>query len=280
MSDDTLDSAALAQRIAEIASDRKAIDLRVLDLRGIVSYTDFFVICTGNTERQTKAIHDALHEELKHADAACSPAAPRASAKPAGSCSTTSTAWSTSSLGTPASTTASSSSGGGPRRAPGLSSVSTAATAGGCSSAGRASAGSAKVRGSNPPSSISAGRPTASPGGTTTLLRSTVPMSELPLKIRRRYRVFGGSVADSAPLSHVVAVPLTRQDRTIALASNVEDLEKAAAGPDAGCRGKPPDQVPDDRRGVRGDAPVASDAARFGRRCIRTAGSALRCQTR
>ena len=61
----TLDSAALARRIADIASDRKAIDIRVLDLRGIVSYTDFFVICTGNTERQTKAIHDAVHKELK-----------------------------------------------------------------------------------------------------------------------------------------------------------------------------------------------------------------------
>jgi ribosome-associated protein len=61
----TLDSVALARRIADIAADRKAIDLRVLDLRGIVSYTDFFVICTGNTERQTKAIHDAIHKELK-----------------------------------------------------------------------------------------------------------------------------------------------------------------------------------------------------------------------
>ncbi|MGH2715912.1 MAG: RsfS/YbeB/iojap family protein, partial [Thermoleophilaceae bacterium] len=44
------DSAALAERIAAIASDRKAIDIRVIDLRGIVSYTDFFVICSGNTE--------------------------------------------------------------------------------------------------------------------------------------------------------------------------------------------------------------------------------------
>jgi ribosome-associated protein len=60
-----LESAALARRVADIAADRKAIDLRVLDLRGIVSYTDFFVICTGNTERQTKAIHDAIHKELK-----------------------------------------------------------------------------------------------------------------------------------------------------------------------------------------------------------------------
>jgi ribosome-associated protein len=59
------DSAALAERIAAIAADRKAIDIRVLDLRGVVSYTDFFVICSGNTERQTKAIHDAVHQELK-----------------------------------------------------------------------------------------------------------------------------------------------------------------------------------------------------------------------
>jgi len=55
----------LAERIAAIASDRKAADVRVIDLRGIVSYTDFFVICSGNTERQTKAIHDAIHAELK-----------------------------------------------------------------------------------------------------------------------------------------------------------------------------------------------------------------------
>jgi ribosome-associated protein len=61
------DSAVLAERIAEVASDRKAIDIRVVDLREIVSYTDFFVICSGNTERQTKAIRDAIYEELKHA---------------------------------------------------------------------------------------------------------------------------------------------------------------------------------------------------------------------
>jgi ribosome-associated protein len=65
VSEPVSDSAVLAERIAGIASDRKAIDIRVIDLRGIVSYTDFFVICSGNTERQTKAIHDAIHEALK-----------------------------------------------------------------------------------------------------------------------------------------------------------------------------------------------------------------------
>jgi ribosome-associated protein len=55
----------LAQRIAEIASDKVAQDIRIFDLREIVSYTDFFVICSGGTERQTKAIHDGIYQELK-----------------------------------------------------------------------------------------------------------------------------------------------------------------------------------------------------------------------
>jgi ribosome-associated protein len=60
-----LAGAALADRIAEIASDRKAIDIRVVDVRNLVSYTDYLVICSGNTERQTNAIRDAVHKELK-----------------------------------------------------------------------------------------------------------------------------------------------------------------------------------------------------------------------
>jgi ribosome-associated protein len=60
-----LSSEELAGRIAEIASDKLAQDIRVFDLRGIVSYTDFFVICSGGTERQAKAIHDGIYQELK-----------------------------------------------------------------------------------------------------------------------------------------------------------------------------------------------------------------------
>jgi ribosome-associated protein len=62
------DSDTLAQRIASIAAEKKAQDVRVIDLREIVSYTDFFVICSGNTERQTKAIHDAIHLAMKDED--------------------------------------------------------------------------------------------------------------------------------------------------------------------------------------------------------------------
>ena len=55
----------LATWIAGYASDVKAIDLVELDLRDVLGYTDAFVICSGNTDRQTKAIHDRIHEGLK-----------------------------------------------------------------------------------------------------------------------------------------------------------------------------------------------------------------------
>ena len=35
-------------------------------MRPVCIYTDFFVICTGQNPRQTKAIYDAVHEGLKH----------------------------------------------------------------------------------------------------------------------------------------------------------------------------------------------------------------------
>jgi ribosome-associated protein len=59
-------SEALARRIAAIALDKKGRDVAVLDMREVVAYTDFLVICTGNTERQTQAIEDAIYHELKH----------------------------------------------------------------------------------------------------------------------------------------------------------------------------------------------------------------------
>ncbi len=55
----------IAQAIAAYASDRKALDIVQLDLRGMISYTDYFVICTGRTDRQAKAIHDAIHLGMK-----------------------------------------------------------------------------------------------------------------------------------------------------------------------------------------------------------------------
>jgi ribosome-associated protein len=55
----------MAADIAELASDRKALDIIQLDLRGMIGYADYFVICTGRTDRQTRAIHDAIHAGMK-----------------------------------------------------------------------------------------------------------------------------------------------------------------------------------------------------------------------
>src|SRR5947209_6397310 len=55
----------IATAVAGFASDRKALDIVQLDLRGIIGYTDYFVICSGRSDRQTKAIHDAIHLGLK-----------------------------------------------------------------------------------------------------------------------------------------------------------------------------------------------------------------------
>ncbi|MEA2153293.1 MAG: ribosome-associated protein [Solirubrobacteraceae bacterium] len=55
----------LLGEIARLAADKKAIDVIELDLRGVLGYTDYFLICSGNTTRQTKAIHDGILEGLK-----------------------------------------------------------------------------------------------------------------------------------------------------------------------------------------------------------------------
>jgi ribosome-associated protein len=51
--------------IAHFAADRKAQDIVRLDLREIIDYTDYLVICSGRSDRQTRAIHDAIHEGMK-----------------------------------------------------------------------------------------------------------------------------------------------------------------------------------------------------------------------
>jgi len=63
---DTSDPAGLARPDRGVRGDKKAIDVAELDLRGVLGYTDFFVVCSGNTDRQTKAIHDGIHQGLKN----------------------------------------------------------------------------------------------------------------------------------------------------------------------------------------------------------------------
>jgi ribosome-associated protein len=50
---------------AHAAGERKALDLTVLDLREVASFTDFFVIASGTNVRQVQAIADAVAEHLR-----------------------------------------------------------------------------------------------------------------------------------------------------------------------------------------------------------------------
>ena len=52
-------------RALSATSEKKAIEPTILDLRGIASFTDFFVICTGANRRQVQAIADEVVEQLK-----------------------------------------------------------------------------------------------------------------------------------------------------------------------------------------------------------------------
>jgi ribosome-associated protein len=60
-----VDSEAMARLLAEIADAKKAEDMVALDMRSLVGYTDFLVICTARNERQAKAIHDDVYLRLK-----------------------------------------------------------------------------------------------------------------------------------------------------------------------------------------------------------------------
>ncbi len=58
-------SQELAKRLAAIADAKKAEGIVALDMRELVGYTDFFVICTARSERQVKAVHDEVYLRLK-----------------------------------------------------------------------------------------------------------------------------------------------------------------------------------------------------------------------
>jgi ribosome-associated protein len=56
---------AIALRLAELADSKGATEIVALDMRDLVSYTDFLVICTARNERQAKAISDEVGLRMK-----------------------------------------------------------------------------------------------------------------------------------------------------------------------------------------------------------------------
>jgi len=58
-------SESLARQLAAIADAKKAEEVVVLDMRDLVAYTDFLVVCTARSERQAKAIVDEVRLRVK-----------------------------------------------------------------------------------------------------------------------------------------------------------------------------------------------------------------------
>ena len=58
------DSRSTAVTAARAALEKKAEEVRLLDLRGVSGYTDFLVICSGQNDRQLEAIAESVDKEL------------------------------------------------------------------------------------------------------------------------------------------------------------------------------------------------------------------------
>lgn len=64
LTDDLTTSRELAVAIADVIAETPASDTRVIDIHGLSSIADIFVICSGENERQLRAIYRTLQEDL------------------------------------------------------------------------------------------------------------------------------------------------------------------------------------------------------------------------
>ncbi len=54
----------LAKRVVELALEKKGMDISIVDLRGITSSFDFFVVITGSVDQHVRALADHIRKEL------------------------------------------------------------------------------------------------------------------------------------------------------------------------------------------------------------------------
>jgi len=60
-----LEAEKIARLATEVASEKQAMDISMLDVSALCSFADFFVICTGDTKRHIEAIWQSINEALK-----------------------------------------------------------------------------------------------------------------------------------------------------------------------------------------------------------------------
>ena len=61
----SLEGLELAQKAVEIASDKQATNVVLLDTREVCSFADYFVICSGESSRQVKTIYEEIEHVMK-----------------------------------------------------------------------------------------------------------------------------------------------------------------------------------------------------------------------
>lgn len=60
-----MDSKQLAERISEILDSKKGVDIEILDVADKTTLADYFIICTGNSTTQVKALADEVEYVIK-----------------------------------------------------------------------------------------------------------------------------------------------------------------------------------------------------------------------
>lgn len=69
--DRTIDAHNLALEAAATALDKKATDLALLDVRTLVSYADYVLVCSGSSDRQLSAVAQAIEKKLGESGKKC-----------------------------------------------------------------------------------------------------------------------------------------------------------------------------------------------------------------
>ncbi len=66
-----MDSKLFAEKIADLIFNKKGYDVRIIDLRNIATFSDFFVICSADSDTQVKAIADEIDKSLRDEGIKC-----------------------------------------------------------------------------------------------------------------------------------------------------------------------------------------------------------------
>lgn len=66
-----MDSKLFAEKIADLIFNKKGYDVRIIDLRSLATFADYFVICSADSDTQVKAIADEIDKTLRDEGIKC-----------------------------------------------------------------------------------------------------------------------------------------------------------------------------------------------------------------